>query len=302
MHSNDQWYIHPALFLLLCLVYCAPLWGYTEKTPADIEIIRHLTYAGVGPGTLPLDLFRPARARSPLPTVLLIHGGTWMGGTRKEAEPLAQYLAGQGYAAVSIEYRLAPRYVFPTPLQDARAAACWLHDHAGEYKFDLRRYTVIGFSTGGHIAALLGVQPVRGVPSPAGIVTLNSPLDLTAPITDARSQLALRIYLGADRRDRPDLYRQASPITFVSPRTPPFCIVHYAGDTIVPYSQATRMVHALQTARAPVTFIGQPGGEHARIYALTTRERKVLFRIMDFLAGCAPAKEESKVQGPKSKV
>ena len=63
-------------------------------------------FATVGQKTLMMDVFRPIGADTPTPAVVLVHGGFWLFGERWYMHDWAADLVGQGYAAMSIEYRL----------------------------------------------------------------------------------------------------------------------------------------------------------------------------------------------------
>ena len=62
---------------------------------------------------LKLDLARPEKGDGPFPAVLCIHGGGFRAGTRDGYDGLIKQLAARGYVAVTVDYRLAPKYPFP---------------------------------------------------------------------------------------------------------------------------------------------------------------------------------------------
>jgi acetyl esterase/lipase len=102
---------------------------------------------------LQLDLIVPADVTNP-PLVISIHGGAWSQGNRKE-QPFA-WLAKNGFAVASIEYRFAKDAIYPAQIQDCKAAVRWLRANAGKYGYDASRIGVIGTSAGAHLAVLLG--------------------------------------------------------------------------------------------------------------------------------------------------
>src|SRR5262249_10952914 len=108
--------------------------GRKEKTepasppvPPGVLFERDLEYSSPAKGlSLKLDVARPARAKKPCPAVVLIPGGTWLGGRREGTRPLQFALAARGFVAVSIDYRQNPDQPFPRQLNDAKCAVRWL--------------------------------------------------------------------------------------------------------------------------------------------------------------------------------
>ena len=93
----------------------------------------------------------------PFPAILCIHGGGFRAGTRQGYDGLCVQLAEQGYVAVTVSYRLAPKYPFPAAIHDVKAAVRWLRANAAKYHIDPERIGVTGGSAGGHLAQFLGV-------------------------------------------------------------------------------------------------------------------------------------------------
>src|SRR5262249_57941306 len=86
---------------------------------------RDIVYRTVDGRPLGLDLYQPLRA-GPHPVVVVIHGGGWQAGDRRDAMPLNLYLAAHGYALAALGYRLAPAPPYPAALDDVRAAPALL--------------------------------------------------------------------------------------------------------------------------------------------------------------------------------
>ena len=91
---------------------------------------------------------------NPLPVLVWLHGGGWVVGDLTTSDATAAELANaSGCAVLNVDYRLAPEYAFPTPLEDAYAAVQWVVDAAGDLGVDQRRVAVGGDSAGGNLAA-----------------------------------------------------------------------------------------------------------------------------------------------------
>src|SRR5205085_2993291 len=91
------------------------------------------------------------------PCVLCIHGGGFRAGSRDGYNAQIVRLAEKGYVAVTVSYRLAPKYPFPAAVHDTKAAVRWLRANAKKYNIDPERIGVTGGSAGGHLALFLGV-------------------------------------------------------------------------------------------------------------------------------------------------
>jgi acetyl esterase/lipase len=117
-----------------------------------------------GPEPVPVRVHRPldpAETGSQLgarPGLLSIHGGGLLFGTYDMDDPLLdRWCSRFGLVGVSVQYRLAPDFPYPTPLEDCYSALRWMHDHAGDLGIDSTRIGVYGISAGGGLAAALAL-------------------------------------------------------------------------------------------------------------------------------------------------
>jgi acetyl esterase/lipase len=227
-------------------------------------------------GPLRLDLALPPGG-GPHPVVLLVHGGGWSAGERIHLRDEMRILAGLGYAAASIDYRLmdhgAPNR-FPAAVADARCAVRYLRRNAADLGLDAERMAAVGFSAGGHLAQMLATAPdVEGLDAGCGDVATSpavraaiayyAPSDLrpAAPFGRAADRIITR-FLGATRRARPDRAALASPIAHVDGRDAAMLLVHGTADTVVPVNQSRRMRAALSHAGVPVRYVEIPDAPH----------------------------------------
>jgi acetyl esterase/lipase len=138
-----------------------------------------------------LDLYLPQGSLPPFPTLVYIHGGGWMEGSRRYCPGTT--FAAHGYAVASIDYRLAsmhadcqPYNIFPAQMHDIKAAVRWLRLHASEYGLDPERFAAIGDSAGGHLASLLGVshgvEALQGDLNPGASDAVQAVVDWYAPV------------------------------------------------------------------------------------------------------------------------
>jgi acetyl esterase/lipase len=200
----------------------------------------------------------------------MVHGGGWYSGDRQELPPLNRHLAGRGYAVAALDYRLAPAWTYPAPLEDVQAAVAFLAAHAEDYAVDPSRVVLMGRSAGGHLAlmAAYGEAAALGGARVAGVVAYYPATDLAAlartdcagPFTDLR-QVTSQL-LGAPVDDAPDEYRAASPLTYAARRQPPTLLVHGARDATVPVAQSRALAAALERAGNPVAYLELPWSGH----------------------------------------
>src|SRR5260221_1574339 len=137
----------------------ALLTALTLSSRADIVFEEGIEYANPDDQHLKLNLARPKDVKpdEKLPAVVCIHGGGFRAGDRKGWDAFCRKLADRGYVAVTVTYRLAPKYQFPAAVYDVKAAVQWLRANAAKYRIDPARIGVTGGSAGGHLAQFLGV-------------------------------------------------------------------------------------------------------------------------------------------------
>ncbi len=223
-----------------------------------------LVYAEHDGQKLRLDLAVPLSPARP-PLVMYVHGGGWHGGSRKEGLPWLADLTRAGFAAASVDYRLAPRYRWPAQLEDLRAACRWLRNHAGRGEYDSQRLAVIGWSAGGHLACMLALADppadVSGAMRVRAAAALSPLTDLTAAYWDHVPSGAARL-LGSSRTAAALRYRQASPITYVDRDDPPLLLLHGLADPVSPADQSLRLVRRAREVGGHAELLAVPGQRH----------------------------------------
>ncbi len=109
-------------------------------------------------GELTVRLYRPS-GNSNMPVILFFHGGGFVFNRMNDYDPMCYKMAAStGRAIVSVDYRLAPEYKFPVPVDEAIYAAEWLSLHAKQYGLDAKRIAVAGESVGATLAAVVAQQ------------------------------------------------------------------------------------------------------------------------------------------------
>lgn len=149
-----------------------------------------------------LDIVVPKDNTKPLPTILWIHGGAYVGGDKKDITEYAVQLAAKGYAVVNMNYALAPGAKYPTPLKQMDEVYRFMQDNASTYHLNLDQLFIAGDSAGAQIASqYINVQVDQsyakkvGLPSiiPAhtlkGALLFCGPYDLAAFDTMSSSKI-----------------------------------------------------------------------------------------------------------------
>ena len=254
---------------------------------------RDVVYAKRGERALKLDLYLPEKlGDEKLPVVAWIHGGGWSKGS-KDRTPAA-YLAAEGFAVASVEYRLTGEAIWPAQIDDCRDAIRFLRSHAGDYGLDADKIGVWGGSAGGHLVALLGtldvptdeavssrVQAVCDWYGPSDLLTTpsNTPGPGKTDADLAKSNGAL--LLGGIVRDRPKLAMEASAFHQVSKDDAPFLIMHGDADPQVPLEQSTKLYEKLKATGVPVTYEVLKGAGHGGPAFLTDDVKR---KVREFFA------------------
>ena len=130
-------------------------WGL-NTTPNDILRINGIPY---GPDVKwnTLDVYRPKHIKGKLPVIVNVHGGGYVYGSTKQYQFYCMDLARSGFAVVSFNYRLAPRYKFPTPIFDLNFVMEWMCKKADIHGFDMDRAALVGDSAGAQITSQYAV-------------------------------------------------------------------------------------------------------------------------------------------------
>ena len=130
-------------------------------------------------GPVRAQVYRTPDTPTPAPVILYAHGGGFMVGQSEDVDFLTRKLSFQNNViVVSINYRLAPEWPFPSGLDDTLAVYAWLLEQAGSLGGDPRRIAIAGDSSGSNFAA---VAPLRlasqGLPAPAAVIMLGPVVD-----------------------------------------------------------------------------------------------------------------------------
>jgi len=209
------------------------------KTPPGFKLVTD-TIATYGTNKVELFVYVP-QADGTYPCILDIHGGGWEARQIEADKPMMERLAQRGFVTALIAYRLSGQAPYPAALHDCKAAVRTLRANARRYKIDPDRIGVMGGSAGGHLSGLLAMTSGnREFDGPGPNPTYRS--DVKACIVMAATQDLEKAnrektspktvaFFGASCADKPEIYRQASPIAHVRPGVPPVLFIEGEKDS-----------------------------------------------------------------------
>ena len=220
------------------------LFAGTVKVP-----YHTLTYVKYADTSLSLD-FYPTQVIGKRPCVIVVHGGSWAGGDSQQLPELNSYLATKGYNVASINYRMAPKWQTPAPIEDVTNTLKYLRSHADELHIDTDNFILIGRSAGAQIA-LLAAYTLHDK-SIKGVIDFYGPADMVwgysirsnPLIMDSRK--VMEDYIGGPYAKVPQKYFDCSPLVFVDKQSPPTLIIHGSNDVLVSPEHSRRLNEKLQ--------------------------------------------------------
>jgi len=265
----------------------------------EVERLRDIIYTRAAGLDLKLDIYRHRSRPSGCPTLLQIHGGAWIIGSKNEQGiPLMLHLASRGWVCVTANYRLSPLATFPDHLIDLKRAVEWIREHGTEYGANPDFLVVTGGSAGGHLAALVALTANEPEYQPGfedvdtsvrGCVAFYGVYDFTDRHRvwrhDALMRLLERRVMKAPLAAAPEAYEKASPISRLHADAPPFFVIHGERDTVVPVEEARRFYDAFRrVAGSPIVYAEIPGAQHAFELFPSLRSTFVIHGVERFLA------------------
>lgn len=293
--------------VVIAIIIFAASAALAQKVVPDYPDVEYAVASGQ---SQKLDIYLPTVGTKPYPVLVWVHGGAWQAGDKGSASTAVNWLRPQGFAIISINYRLSGVAIYPAQINDCKGAIRWIKAHASTYDLDTNNIGVWGSSAGGHLVALMGTTGDVGVHT-IDTVTMDlegsvggnlghssrvhavcdwfgptdfleiwkypSGLDHDAPNSPES------LLLGSPMLTVPERCMLANPITFITPDDPPMLIMHGTVDNTVPFNQSELLyaalgpVYELQGTDAlfyPIVDAGHGGGG---FNADSTKQRVVAF-------------------------
>jgi acetyl esterase/lipase len=240
-----------------------------EQNDDNIIQIKDLVYKNLDAKTLHLDAFYK-NENTKLPAVILIHGGGWKSGNKSQMQFMAQAIASKGYSCFAIEYRLSPEAKYPAAILDVKSAIKFIKSNAEKFNVDPSRIAVLGCSSGGQMAALIGTTnensafedkddwsqdaKVQAIINMDGILAFKHP--------ESQEGKAASLWLGGTYEEKPETWQQASALTHTDKNTPPILFInsdmirfHAGRDNMIEILDKNGIYNEVQTIKnSPHSF------------------------------------------------
>jgi acetyl esterase/lipase len=259
--------------LLCCVAVLALQTAHAQSAREYKDVV----YATVDGKPLALDLYLPANKKSP-PLIVWVHGGAWSMSDKKQYPGI---LIEKGFALASLDFRQSTEARYPAQVFDIKAGVRFLRAKAKDYGYRADRIAIAGASSGGHLAAMVGVtngtrelegtggdflrtsSDVQAIVSYYGASNLTTILAQSTPFGLNVRKPALDRLLGGQPEAVPELAKLASPVFYVDPKDPPLLLLHGDQDPQMPINQAHELEGAYKKLGLDVDLDVVHGAAHA---------------------------------------
>lgn len=204
------------------------------------------------------------------PAVILIHGGGWKSGNKSHLKPLAQFIATKGYSCFTVEYRLSDEAKYPEGIYDIKQAIRFVKNNASQFKIDTTKIAILGASSGAQMASLIGAASQNDFVENANynkvstsvkaIINLDGILAFKHPKSKEGKMASL--WLGGNYQEAPNIWIEASALTYVNKNTPPTLFInsqydrfHAGRDDMIKILNKHKIYNQVKTfSNSPHTF------------------------------------------------
>ena len=165
------------------------------------------------------------KSNKKLPALVMLHDGGWKSGDKTMLQPFAEAIALNGYQCFAIEYRLSDEAKYPAGIEDVLKAIEYIKKNAGKFNVDINKIAILGRSSGGQMASLIGTKYNEDIKA---IVNIDGVLAFHHPESSEGKYAAL--WLGGTYEEIPEIWEDASPLTHANEKTPPIIFINSQHD------------------------------------------------------------------------
>jgi acetyl esterase/lipase len=173
------------------------------------------------------------------PAVIMIHGGGWRSGNKNQMHDMAREIASKGYSCFAIEYRLSLEAKYPEGIFDVKNAIKFIKDNAIKFNVDPNKIAVLGCSSGGQMAALIGTTneildfedksfKSKSSSKVQAIIDVDGVLAFKHPESSEGDMASF--WLGGTYDEKPENWKSASAINHTNKSSPPILFINSSFD------------------------------------------------------------------------
>jgi acetyl esterase/lipase len=235
-----------------------------------------------------LDIYSRRDVKTPQPTLVFMHGGFWVVGSKDSQTLNILPWLEKGWNVVVVGYRLGDVSPAPAAVVDTFCALRFVGSNAAKYNIDPTKIVASGQSAGGHLALTLGMLnnegydkgcPTGQTPKVAAVINWFGVADVGDVIDGPhKSDTALRWFGKMTLPEALALAKKLSPLNFVRNDLPPILTIQGDADMVVPYAQGVALQTALAKTNTKHEHLTIPGGGHGRF---TEKERVKIYETIN---------------------
>jgi acetyl esterase/lipase len=235
-------------FGLLAVVMCSfssPLLAEVKKAEYEVEIVKGINYSTNkdADDRQKLDLYLPKDGKD-YPIFFFIHGGAWQKGSKDGFANHGKTFAKKGIGFVATNYRLSPKVKHPAHIEDVALAFAWTVKNLPRRGGNVKQIYISGHSAGGHLAALLATDERYLKTHKLSLANIRGVIPISGVFTISNRQSEI---FGDEAS-----CRQASPMTHVKPKLPPFLLFYADKELGALGKQAEASGKAVQAVKGDI--------------------------------------------------
>ena len=205
-----------------------------SRSYKNVKQNKNIVYKKTNERSLHLDAYYDTNQKQN-PAIVIIHGGGWRSGNRTQMETFAIEAASKGYSCFTIEFRLSMEAPYPAGIFDVKKAIQFIKKNAKEFHVDPNKIAVLGCSSGGQMAALIGTtngkrkfeeanEDSKFTSAVNAIVDIDGTLAFKHP--ESIEGTVAGLWLGGSYEEIPEIWEEAAPLNQTDKNTPPILYIN----------------------------------------------------------------------------
>ena len=195
---------------------------------------KEIVYKKIQDRELHLDAYY-TKSKEPHPAIVILHGGGWRSGNKTQMEAFALEMASKDYSCFTIEFRLSMEAQYPAAIFDVKNAIRYIKKNARKFNVDTCKIAVLGCSSGGQMAALIGTtngksdfedseKNAKFSSKVNAIIDIDGTLAFKHP--ESVEGTVAGLWLGGTYAEIPTIWEQAAPLNNTDKNTPPILFIN----------------------------------------------------------------------------